>query len=487
MGMIGSQFSPPLAVVLIAAVVVPFVAVMGIAGWYSIRILEQQTEDRLQEDIELIARAIQLPLSHALARGHQGTVEQALESAFAINRVYGVYVYDRDGSTIYSNGTRGAEMSRDRAADLADQREQAGEFRQAGAEEVYSFFVPLVDAGERVIGLLQLTRKGSEFDEYLALVRTTSIQILGLAGVLLGLIVLLTHSWWIAGPIWRFESSLQRVEEGELDHRLALQGPRELRALSTGINRMLDAIVASNERLAEQRAEHAALQEQLYQSEKMAALGQLSAGVAHELGSPLSIIDGKIQQSWRLADIPAPLTHSLEIIHNQTRRMEATIRQLLDYGSTASGSRRPVSVDYPLRSALNQERTPVDLEISIEMSPGASHTRVLVDPIRVEQALANLLRNALHAAFQRVAITCELTPEQVSYCFEDDGEGVAPEVESRIFDPFFTTKPRGQGTGLGLALAQTVAREHSGQITYCKPESGGARFCLILPLESAHA
>lgn len=483
------QLSQPLAFVLIAAVVIPFLAVIGVAGWYSIRLLEQQTKERLEEDIELIARAIQLPLSHALDRGHRGTVEQALESAFAINRVYGVYVYDSTGATIYSSGAQGAEMSSDRAAILADQRAQAGEFRQAGSEEVFSFFIPLIDSGERVIGLLQLTRKGSEFDHYLAQVRKNSLQILGLAGLLLGFVVLLAHSWWIARPIWRFETSLQRVEQGDLDHRLSPQGPRELGTLAASINRMLDAIVASNNRLEAHRSEHAALQKQLYQTEKMAALGELSAGVAHELGSPLSIIDGKIQQSLRYTDIPMAVQENLDIILNQTRRMEATIRQLLDYGNTNSGSLRQVAADYPLRSALNLEDASLtsQLEISTVIAPEAGRTRVMVDPIRIEQILANLLRNAIFAARRRIAITCQVTPDDVSYCFEDDGAGVPPEIENRIFDPFFTTKPGGQGTGLGLALAQTFARDHGGSVTHCRSGSGGTRFCLILPLEPPHA
>lgn len=477
-------FAPPVAVVLIAAVVVPFMLVMGVAGWYSIRILEQRTTERLEEDIELIARAIQLPLSHALQRGHEGTVERALESAFSINRVYGIYVYDVGGQPIYSSGAEGAEMSRERAATLADRREQAGEFRQAGREEVFSFFVPLVDAGERVNGLLQITRRGSEFDEYIAEVRNTSLQIILGAGVLMGIAIFLAQGWWIARPILRMNQSLQRIENGSLSHRLDRPGPAELRALAVGINRMLDSIVASNDRLAEQRAQQDALQQQLYQSEKMAALGQLAAGVAHELGSPLSIIDGKVQQLRRSDDLPARVTTGIDAIKSQTRRMEDIIRQLLDYGGGSREVRR-VRPDYPLKSVLDIEEASLtqNLDIAVCISPEVENVLIEVDPIRLEGALANLLRNGVQAAHTRLDISCMIVDHSVQYCFEDDGDGVSPEITGKIFEPFFTTKRPGEGTGLGLALAQGVASEHGGRIEFCNVD-GGARFCLLLPLRS---
>ncbi len=130
---IRTWFPPlPLGVTLAIAVLLPFIGAIVVTGWYSISLLERHTRDRMQEDIELIARAIRLPLSHAMERGHEGTVQRALESAFSIDRVYGVYVYDRHGETIYESGAAAASMASDRAVRIASRGERQGEFGQVG-------------------------------------------------------------------------------------------------------------------------------------------------------------------------------------------------------------------------------------------------------------------------------------------------------------------------------------------------------------------
>ncbi|HSJ48685.1 MAG TPA: two-component sensor histidine kinase, partial [Gammaproteobacteria bacterium] len=163
--------SPSLATTLILVLLLPLLLATFLTGWYSIANLEHRTQERMQKDIELVARAIRLPLSHALERGDQGTVQQALDSAFSIDRVYGVYLYDSEGSTIAASGFRQGTVDTDKAAELASRGVLQGEFDYMAGEELFSYFVPLTDAGGRINGLLQVTRQGSEFDDYLAELR----------------------------------------------------------------------------------------------------------------------------------------------------------------------------------------------------------------------------------------------------------------------------------------------------------------------------
>jgi len=471
----------PLSLTLVVAVLFPFVIAMGLTGWYSINLLEQHSRARMQKDIELIARAIRLPLSHAMERGYEGTVERALESAFSIDRVYGVYVYDRHGETIYVSGASAASMTSERAVRIASRGERQGEFGQAGEEAIFSYFVPLVDAGERINGLLQITRRGSDFDRYLDRLRSHSLAVVATSGFALTLIILFGHRWALGRHLRAVEVGLARIREGDLHHRLEQSGPRELRRIGTALNEMMDAIVRSGEALSAQKDREAELTERLYQSEKLAALGQLAAGVAHELGSPLSTVDGKAQRALRQHDLPRSLTDALGCIRQEAARMERIIRQLLDFGRTNPLEYRAMPADRPLLSALKQTEGPAHIVVETRVVPQAASHRVSVDLIRLEQALTNLLHNALQAARTRVVASCSIDRHGIRYCFEDDGPGIPDEIRPHLFEPFFTTKPTGQGTGLGLAVAQAAAREHGGSVEVGKAVAGGARFCLLLP------
>jgi signal transduction histidine kinase len=404
-----------------------------------------------------------------------------MESAFNINRVYGVYVYNEHGTPIYASGTRGAEMSRDRAAELAVQREQRGEFGTAGTEEVFSYFVPLVDGGERVIGLLQVTRRGSEFDSYLATVRRSSTQVILISGIILAGAVLLAHGLGVGRQLWNYERSIKRIRAGALDHRLTPFGPRELQVLGNGINDMLDAIVESNALLESQKEREADLQRKLHESEKLAALGQLAAGVAHELGSPLSTLDGKAQQALRKQETSPDMGNTLNSIREQAARMAIIIRQLLDFGRTNPVNRRRVSVAFPLHAVLKMIDPKEPVSITTDIPPQASTTFNSIDTVRIEQVLLNLLRNSLYAAKREVVVTCHIDTDRVSYCFEDDGEGIPDDIRAHLFEPFFTTKPAGAGTGLGLSVAHAAAHDHGGSIEVSDSATGGAKFCLVLP------
>jgi signal transduction histidine kinase len=168
--------------------------------------------------------------------------------------------------------------------------------------------------------------------------------------------------------------------------------------------------------------------------------------------------------------------------------MEQTVRQLMDFGRSNPLNRAPLDVK-ALLQRLAEDAAPEDERVAIEIQCADGLPTVRVDALRTEQAVRNLLSNAVHAAHSRVRVAATSDARGLRIEVGDDGPGVPGADRNKIFDPFYTTKPVGQGTGLGLSVAAAVADDHGGHLTVEDDALGGARFVLLLPQEDrdAHA
>lgn len=471
---------------LLLFVLIPFVLLMGTGGLYSLGQLEKEVEARMQEDIELIARAIRLPLSHALERERIGSMEQALASAFRINRVYGVYVYDENGEQIASSGTRKARVPSDKAAELASSGGRQSEYDKAGDEEIFSYFLPLTDRGGRISGLLQVTRRGTDFQHYITQLRIAVLAALGITSLLLIFIVIFGHYHAIGRFLRSMEQSMARIGAGESEHRVPEKGPAELTKLSRGINKMLDRISRSQQEIEQQREREMQLRLRLQQSEKLAAIGRLASGVAHELGTPLSTIDGKAQRLLRDDALAPDIRKSIQQMRHEVRHMEHIIHQMMDFGRRNPLQQRPVLSNMIADSVHEQLQSDnIGPAIEIKLDGPRPGPAVSVDIVRIEQALSNLLRNAVQAARSTVTLDWYRESQWLVFSIEDDGPGVDDSNISNLFEPFFTTKPVGEGTGLGLAVVHAAVSDHNGHIEVDRsPRLGGARFRIYLQIET---
>ncbi len=472
-----------LRIALMAFVVFPQAIALFVFGSTALHVLEDHVEQRMQKDLELVARAIQLPVSHALERDRMGSVVQALESAFSIGRVYSAYVYDNSGQEIAVAGVRDPEPHSGRLTRFAAQGEQRGEYGEVAGKEVYSFFVPLNDSGGRINGLLQLTRRQSDFRTDISQTRRQGFLWLLGSVVAISSLVLFGHHRALGAHVNRLCHSMALVGSGDRKYRLQPSGPKELASLGRELNNMLDNMDRAQREIEDRRAAQRDLETRLRRSEKLAAIGQVAAGVAHELGTPLSVIDGRAQRALRESDTQSA-AKAWQAVRVETDRMGQIIRQLLDFSHRGSLHCRKVLPAQLVRSAvlaLEFEAEAGCVQVDVDAPDDAK--AVMVDPVRIEQALVNLLRNALQAApGGHVRISCQ-TPEQggVTFMVEDDGPGVDKGNAQQVFEPFFTTKPPSKGTGLGLSLVQSIVEEHGGDIEVQRSELGGALFVLRLP------
>lgn len=466
---------------LLVFILLPLLVVSTLAGLYSLNMLEHKTKHKMQKDIELIARAIRIPVQHAMQHGHEKMVARAIHSADQIRGVYGVYVYNAKGREISASGPHSPTDKR-KLRHVVSQGHRQGKFEHVNGKAVFSYFLPLTDSGGRIDGLLEVTRQDSDFKAELRPLQYGALGVLFVTGVLLSTVILYGHQHAIGNHVNAILQGLARIGAGDREHRVASQGPRELRDVAAGINDMLDSLARQEATLLEQQKVQAQLAQRLRQSEKMAAVGRLAAGIAHELGSPLNVIDGKALRAMRIT--PHEARGTLGDIRQEVKRMDAIVRQLMDFGRSNPLHCQPEGADNLVRRALARiGGDPWRRGIKCDVVRASPPPTLVVDQLRLEQALTNLLHNAVSAARHQVLIGWyEDASTHVLY-IEDDGKGVDESLRTQIFEPFFTTKAVNEGTGLGLAVAHAAVEDHGGYIEVdSSPSLGGARFRIYLPL-----
>ncbi len=236
----------------------------------------------------------------------------------------------------------------------------------------------------------------------------------------------------------------------------------------------------------EDQTQRRQLQQQLFQSEKMSAIGQLIAGVAHDLNNPLASVVGFADFLADAPDVPPRLREPVGVIRQEAERAAAIVRNLLDFARKQERRRRPVSLHRALEGCLallRNEFLACRVETVLELDPDLPH--ILADPTELQQVFLNLLTNAAQAIAGvgrpgRVTVRARASGGQVLVEVEDDGPGIPLPRLEQVFEPFFTTKPAGVGTGLGLSIAGGIVRELGGRIG-ARPVAGGACFAIELP------
>jgi C4-dicarboxylate-specific signal transduction histidine kinase len=235
-------------------------------------------------------------------------------------------------------------------------------------------------------------------------------------------------------------------------------------------------------------------QEQLVQAGKLATLGELTTGVAHELNNPLNNIGLFIGNAADLIELGATdkgrIIRELERAIQQVHKATEIISHLRTFGRAAPFSRDPVSLRQVIAQALSLMQEQLRLrDIQVAMDLGANEPVVLGNPVQLEQVFINLLTNARDAMAdsprKAIRISGSVDDEAVEIAVADTGPGIPPGLERRIFDPFFTTKEVGKGTGLGLSITYGIIKELGGAISVVSAPGEGAKFLLRLPL--AHA
>lgn len=292
-----------------------------------------------------------------------------------------------------------------------------------------------------------------------------------LAAPLIALVVGLYVSRAVARPIGILRQGAERLASGDMGTRIEIRSNDEFEALANQFNAMTVSLTAHQQRLIE--------------SERLASVGRLAAGVAHEINNPLGVILGYARLLRKKAD--GQLAKDLDVIVEETLRCKAIVEGLLDLA-------RPPRLDLTLvslRALVEEAASRVLNAMAIsERQHGpiaiVGDATVMVDGSQIRQILENLIRNAVEATGAPTGVQIEIAMDQAGFvkvAIVDQGPGVDAAMVKTLFEPFVTTKPTGMG--LGLSISRSIARAHGGELSYEAVKPHGSRFVLRLPMPNA--
>jgi signal transduction histidine kinase len=451
----------------------------------------------LAERAEIIASTVasnaELPL---LARDVAG-LEGLLERAARTRDVSGIAILDAEGRVVASTpaGSRAAPPGGTLVVERPVETAASGEGRDEGA-----FALELApQLPRREIGRVRLVVSTAASTE-----RTHELQgkISAGAAILLALSIALGAgvARIVSRPLGRLVDATRRIARGEAAVRVPVSSRDEVGVLAESFNRMaedlertradLDAERGELERrVVERTAELSRAQETLVHSEKLTAVGQLVAGVAHELNNPLTVVLGNTGLVLERVRDP-DLRRRLETVVSAADSSRKIVQNLLAFARKRSPERSSMSLNEVVQQTIGLRAYHLRSErIRVETDLDASLPKVSADVQQIQQVILNLLVNAEQAIEEarkgdRIVFRTRKEGDRVLLGIEDNGPGMPPEVRSRIFEPFYTTKEVGRGTGLGLSICYGIIGEHDGTIRVESEPGRFTRFTIELPISA---
>jgi signal transduction histidine kinase/CheY-like chemotaxis protein len=328
----------------------------------------------------------------------------------------------------------------------------------------------------------------SSYEDSLNALKATQQTLLAvsLCAILIGCAII----WFLVNkatePLRELRNSAEAVGRGDFSQRVKVHSHDECGELAVAFNRMTENVQLSRAQLEKTVDTLKTTQAQLVQSEKLSAVGEFVAGVAHELNNPLAAVMG-FSEILRDAGMDSKFSRQLDLIYKAAQRCSKIVQSLLSFARRHQPERKSVSVNELVEAVLEIVAYPLrtgNIEVVTAFDKNLPH--IMADGHQIQQVLLNIINNARQAieASQtggKIRISSSATGLFVRIAIQDSGPGISPENLRRIFDPFFTTKEVGKGTGLGLSLCYGIIKEHGGNIYAESPPDGGAAFIIELP------
>jgi signal transduction histidine kinase len=488
-------------------------------GYLSVRQRQKELNGDLEHQTELVGTAVQVAFETALEHGTYEDVSGLVRRWQAAEPGIGLAYIDLanmrpgqpppafvvadtpDGGAAAQppppDATRSGRLNR-----MSIDKVAVGEHIQIAGRPVYALSVPVLDKDENLLAALELTRDESEVEELFGETVRTAIYIVCALGVMLTALVWLSARSGISNPLKRLVEAIDDVTHGDLGRVILRERDDEVGDLAERFNEMTHSLRDARNEILHGVDAKLALESRLRHSEKLATIGQLAAGLAHEVGTPLNVIGGRARTMEKKADDPDAVAKNAAIIAAQTQRITKIIQQLLDFARRPAAVRTEVDlsvvgrdcIDF-LEHQLATSRVDAQLKIFASDDGGPAQPVVWGDSDQLQQVCLNLCVNAIQAmpdggrveigtrGLSRRKPGLEESPPQPYVVLEvaDTGMGIPEQDRERIFEPFYSTKDTSGGTGLGLSVSVGIVKDHDGWIEIDSRPGGGTVFKVFLP------
>jgi signal transduction histidine kinase len=463
---------------------------IGLGTWIDIRYQRAQMEEALEDNVLIISNTIERSLSNAMLDGKSKEVQHILEAVGGYHNIREVKIFSPNGVILKSSKPWMIGRKVDASTEkwfLADKFKKPIKQRDEG---IFSVLFP-IENDERCFhchgsivklnGILAVDVSMAQTQEKVGeLSKTMLLWAFGITSMLaISLSLFLTR--FVTNPIQDLIITMERAEQG-LEARVNVKSSDDIGRLGEAFNSLLSKLERARRRVERYHYE------QMKRADRLASIGEMAAGIAHEIKNPLAGIAGVIQVFKK--DIPAGDQKKavLDEVLSQVARMDKAVRNLLSFARPPEPKMTLVDVNELIGKLLDFLASQfAKNSIVAERKLTTGLPWLTLDPDLLQQALINIALNAIQAMPEGGKFIVETkaikpsgeTPGSIEIVFSDTGKGIAEENLSRIFGPFFTT--RQQGTGLGLSITQRIVEQHNGEINVTSNPGQGARFTISLP------
>lgn len=476
---------------LVATLWVGLCVILLLDAFHSVRRETELFDRDMQRDHVLIGRAVSVAFAEAWRTDGPSRALTLLKEVEAQEGVVSLRWLPSGGGAHAEGGP-----SPSVAAALAEGRSAAEVSVVPGGGRQLATYVPLfVPSGPQ--GAVEVSEPMAVEEAYVRTTLRNALWLTAATAVFSCGAALALGSWLVGRPLSALASRARRVGEGDFSSRLRSKRRDELGDLAREVDTMCTRLEVARERVESETQARLDALAQLRHADRLSTVGRLASGLAHELGTPLNVVQGRASLIARDASATESVARGASVIVEQSERMTGIIRRLLDFARRRGVKQERVD----LRSAAAQSvalLAPLAAKsgVALVAGPPCAEAFALADPAQLQQVLSNLVVNAVQATpnggevHVAVGLARARPPadvgegsegEFVRVDVEDRGVGIAPDDIGRIFEPFFTTKGVGEGTGLGLSVSYGIVREHGGWIAVQSRPGEGSRFSVFLP------
>jgi signal transduction histidine kinase len=478
--------------------------IMGLHGYDQLRNEDRDLRAAVKREMRLLGDAVRVAVEASLRDRQMQDIQGLLDATERIDPTVDILVFDRDRTLrAASAGSDAATLVPPILEARPDALVPGLRFDEAKRPGRVILALPLsgpAGSGDGPLGTLVLVRPLTEMHRDLADTRRGILLSVALLVVVATALQFALGTIYVTRPLTRMAGAMQQMRTDAWTSRLGYDRKDEVGMLGREFDAMVTDLNDARQRIAREVESRTTLESGLQRVDKLVTVGQISAGLAHEIGSPLQILSGRARALLARDHTAEETRKHARILAEQTDRITRIVEQLLQFARRRPARFTTASMVEPVQAVLDlldhaarRRGVTIGLVCDPDLPP------VVADLDQIQQIVLNLAKNALEASASGGRITLRLAPcglpvpggtrrvPGVRLEVEDDGCGMSEEVLARLFDPFFTTRATEGGTGLGLAVVKSIVTAHGGQVAAASVPGRGSRITVELPLQGPHA